>query len=170
MCGSCWTRDDEVVASLPPACERISRGRQAKQNAPHVESKVGKTRQARAPSAKVPQFEVPALRLPANTLRSATAKPTFHAAGQRKVSQVDRRHQLQVEDTRVEPSRQDELRGLKSAAACHEFFPFADPGEVLGKPMLAVPDRGWKDRRLQAGQRSLEQVTFAIAARASDSG
>src|SRR3546814_7411780 len=72
------------------------------------------------------------------------------------------------EDALVEPVGQHELHTFDTARSCDQLFPFIDPGELLAPPMLAVPDGGAHDRRLQPRQGALEKVVVARARSPAD--
>ena len=95
-----------------------------------------------------------------------TVEPEFDA--EREVGGIDGEHEPAIENALVEPFGQHELHALAAARTRGELLPFVDPGELLATPVLAVTDGGADDGRLQARERTLEELVFAAAGGAPD--
>src|SRR3546814_10592592 len=91
-------------------------------------------------------------------------------AGEPEIARIYRQHETAIEDALVEPVGQHEFHAFDTARSCDQLFPFIDPGELLAPPMLAVPDGGAHDRRLQPRQGALEKVVVARARSPADRG
>src|SRR5215472_11696606 len=148
----------ELVAGQRLACD----------NSADVEREVGEARETRALGVEMPDLEPPAVLLTTGVLTGDAVEPALNAARQREVGPVDGQNEAPVENALVEPLGQDELHALAAAGAGGEFFPFVDPGELLAPPMLAVPDGGADDGRLEPRERALEKLILALARGASD--
>jgi hypothetical protein len=140
----------------PLDCERVPEQWLPAHNAANVERKVGVARQARTLNVEMTQLEAPAVGLPAGMFTGDAIEPGFNAAGERKVGRINSKDEPAIENALVEPLRQHELDPFAASSASHKFLPFADPGEWLVTPMLAVSDGGSNAGGLQGAQCALE--------------
>src|SRR3546814_2009461 len=122
-----------------------------------MEREIGEARLTGAFGMKVAQFETPTIYLSASMFASDPVKPALNAAGEPEIARIYRQHETAIEDALVEPVGQHEFHAFDTARSCDQLFPFIDPGELLAPPMLAVPDGGAHDRRLQPRQGALDR-------------
>ena len=61
-------------------------------------------------------------------------------AGEIEIPAIDGQHERIVQDTRVEPIRQDQLKSTRLAVAICRFLPFVDPGEAMPPPFCRLAD------------------------------
>src|ERR1700675_318028 len=113
-------------------------------------------------------LEQPTLGLAAGMLAGDAIEPAFDAAGQPEVRGIDGEDERAIDDAAVEPIGQHELHALDATVARRAFLPLVDPGELVSPPMLAVADGGADDGRLQAGERTFQELVVAGARLPSD--
>src|SRR3546814_19510213 len=101
---------------------------------------------------------------------SASGMPGLNAGGEREIARNYRQNYTASEDALVAPVGQHEVHAFDTGRSCDQLFPFIDPGELRAPPMLAVPDGGAHDRRLQPRQGALEKVVVARARSPADRG
>jgi hypothetical protein len=92
----------------------------------------------------------PSLRsLMATMLTHEAIEPALQTAGQVETRPVDGEDESIVDDTGVEPVRQDQLDAPRAALAVLPLLPFVDPGEAMPASAGRLADRGRDRCRLQ---------------------
>src|SRR6185437_12033022 len=116
---------------------------------------------------EVHDIEAPATSLTASMLAHEAIKPTLKPAGEVEIPSVDCQHESIVQNTSVEPIRQDQFKPSGVPVRIGGFLPFVDPGEAMPPPFRRLADRRHHGCRLQPVKCSLEAIVIPHAGAAA---
>jgi hypothetical protein len=97
-------------------------------------------------------------------------EPALEAARQREILAVYGQDEGVVENTGIEPVRQDQLDPKRPAVRVAPLLPFVDPGEAMAATFGCLQDGGGDRCRLKPVEARLEALTIARARTAADEG